>query len=409
MSGSTPTASDAPVAGDDSPLSYLGPHLWLNWQGQLVGQPARAVSKDQSILIHPLWEERALYSDADVSGEIEFGPYALLMTLAGGGRVGRASQTLVFRHHDHLLEAPPDLMREELDLGGWTGGDIGDQAAALLALALSRRVRSGGVVRQGFHPGDPLGRPFAPTHQSPILAEPGRASLLPGIAKSAMVQDAQPLLERYGLLTGSDAIALTRAAGQYADALWWADADPRVSWIKLVGALEVAANRWDRALDNDDAVALLKRHRGSLYAKLKKIDQRAVDVVAQSLAGMLNVERKLLSFTLHYAPDPPEHRPEGARVDFDDLEPALRQVYEWRSRDLHDGVPFPAPLCEPPINTDDAPFERFPAIGVSGGGGYWPADLLPMYLHVFAHIVGGALRNWWKELPTVGPPDIAAN
>jgi hypothetical protein len=263
----------------------------------LIGQPARSSSKDESILIHPLWEEHALYSDADITGEVEFGPYALLMTLAGSGRVGRASQTLVFRHRDHLIEEPPGRMRDELDLGGWTGGDIGDQAAAVLSLALARRVHSGGVVRQGFEPGDPLGRPFAPTHRAPVLAEPARVSMLPCIAEAIMVQEAGPRLELYGRLTGPDAIALTRAAGQYADALWWADADPRISWIKLVGALEVAANQWDRAQNDDDPVELLKRHRGALYGKLKKIDVRAIDVVAQSLASMLNAQRKLLAFT----------------------------------------------------------------------------------------------------------------
>lgn len=145
----------------------------------------------------------------------------------------------------------------------------------------------------------------------------------------------------------------------------------------------------------------------ALYGRLKRIDQRAVDVVAQALAGMLNVERKLLAFTLHYAPDPPDQRPQAAQVDFDDLEPALRQIYEWRSRDLHDGIPFPPPLCEPPIRDEHGPYERFPALGLEGGGGYWPADTLPMYLHTFAHIVGGALRIWWQDLPTPGPPEVS--
>ena len=403
MSDDAPQAASRATATDDSPQPYLGPHLWLNWQGMLVGQPARTTSNDESILVHPLWEEHALYSDADVTGEVTFGPYAFLMTLAGAGRIGRASQTLVFRHRDHLMEEPPGRMRAELDLGGWTGGDIGDQAAAVLSLALARRIRSGGVVRQGFAPGDPLGRPFAPSHRPPALTEPVRGPMLPGIAESAMVQGTAARFERYGALAGPDAIALTRAAGQYADALWWADADPRISWIKLVGALEVAANRWDRAQDDDDPVALFKRHRGPLYGRLKTIDTRAVEVVARSLAGMLNVERKLLAFTLRYAPAPPDRRPEAAQVDFDDLEPALRQIYEWRSRDLHDGIPFPAPLCEPPVGHENPAYERFPVIGMSSGGGYWPAEVLPMYLHMFAHIVGGALRNWWNDLPTPGP------
>jgi hypothetical protein len=141
------------------------------------------------------------------------------MTLTPSGRVGRPKQTLVFRYHDHLLEAPPGSMHEELDLGGWTGGDIGDQSAALLSLALSRRVQCGGVVRQGFKPGDMLGRPFATSHEVPVLAEPTRAPMLPGIAEPAAVQGTVTRFERYGKLSGADAVALTRAAGQYADAL----------------------------------------------------------------------------------------------------------------------------------------------------------------------------------------------
>lgn len=137
----------SPGADPGPPSPFLGPHLWLNWQGLLIGQPARASSRDDSVLVRPLWEEYALHSDADLAGELEFGPYNLLMTLANSGRVGRATQPLVFRYHDHLLAESPGVMREELDIGGWTGGDIGDQMAAVLALALGRRVRSGGYSR----------------------------------------------------------------------------------------------------------------------------------------------------------------------------------------------------------------------------------------------------------------------
>jgi hypothetical protein len=383
-----------------------GPHLWLNWQGEQVGQPARDRSRGLTTQVHPLWEERALYSDAAIAGELNFGPFSLLMTHTGGGRVGRSVQVLVFRHRDHLFERPLGQMPEDLDLSGWTGGDIGAQLAALLSLALGRRVRSGGVVRQGFEPGDPLGHPLASSHVVPALVEPAQAPILPGIARPANVSDAAPLIERFGKLSGADAAALVRAAGQYADAIWWADADPRIAWIKLVGALETAANCWDRS-DVGDPVDLLKRHRGRLYGRLKAIDAQAVTIVAEEFAHTLNAERKLLAFSLKFLPEPPEIRPNIAQVDFAELEPALKQIYEWRSRDLHDGIPFPPPLCEPPTADGEVAMERFPALGVEGQGGYWPAEVLPMYLHVFAHIVGGALRNWWRQLPTPGPPDAS--
>lgn len=124
---------------------------------QLAGdarRPAGALElRVESILFHLLWQEYALYSDAAVSGELEVGPYRLMSTLGDGGRVGRLSHQLVLRSADHLVEGSPDFGdNDEAEVSGWTGGDLGDQMAALLALALARRVRCGGVVRQGFAP-----------------------------------------------------------------------------------------------------------------------------------------------------------------------------------------------------------------------------------------------------------------
>jgi hypothetical protein len=48
-----------------------------------------------------------------------------------------------------------------------------------------------------------------------------------------------------------NAVAIMRAAHQYTDALWWADLDPRVAWIKLFGALEAGADRWDASTQPD--------------------------------------------------------------------------------------------------------------------------------------------------------------
>lgn len=389
-------------ATPDDSEEIRGPHLWLNWQAMLIGQPARSQSTDSEadIAIRPLWEEHALYSDSTLAGELELGPYEVLITLAGGGEVGLARQQLVLRHRDHLAVAPVEPLPEdaEPDLRGWTGGDIADQMAALLALATARRMRSGGVVRQGFEPGDPLGRPLAMTHRPPELVGPGRVPMLPGVTDRRNIEESAGLLDRYKELDAASAVALTRAAGQYADALWWADGDPRIAWIKLVGALEAAANHWDKSKDGDEPEALLRRHRPRLFKKLEKIDATAVTVVAKDLKGTFKAEAKLLDFTLAHLPPPPPTRPSPAhQIDFDDLEPALRSIYEWRSRDLHDGIPFPWPLCRPPDEVDGYYCERFPASAMQGSGGSWSRDDLPMNLHVFAYIVGGALRRWWAE------------
>ena len=66
--------------------------------------------------------------------------------------------------------------------------------------------------------------------------------------------------------------------------------------------------------------------------------------------------------------------------------------------------PIPCAI-EPPIEDDDGvAHERMGLIAATSHGGTWKADNdLPMYLHTFAYIAGGALRNWWWGLaPSAG-------
>jgi len=79
----------------------------------------------------------------------------------------------------------------------------------------------------------------------------------------------------------------------------------------------------------------------------------------------------------------------------------LTLVYNYRSRALHGGRPFPAPMCEPPMIFGDTnvPAERPLGITMSTRGGTWRAKDVPLCLHMFEHIVRGALLNWWESLP----------
>ena len=360
-------------------------------------------SEEASIVLRPLWSEEALYSDAVLDGALQdCGPYELLPMHDRSARLGQPAQQVIFRHYDHMIgrAADRDERTPSLDLRGWTGGDIGDQMASVLSLALGRRLRSGGTVRFCLSSGDPLGLPCSRDRRPPQMQEPGyRGTLLPGISDPASLSAARDLLLAYSKLNAVEATALTRAAAQFADALWWADADPRIAWMKLVGALEAGANHYDAAEEHADPVTLLKRHRGRLYGRLKKAGcEAATAIVAEDLARTFNVEQKLSRFVSAFTPDPPSLRPDVARVDFENLESDLALIYEYRSRELHDGVPFPLPLCQAPEEIDGTPAERFAAEWIEGSGGLWPSGDLPMYLHTFAYISGEVLRKWWARL-----------
>lgn len=392
---------DADRRESDPGDGVRGPHAWLNWQAQRAGLPARSSSHGTAGVVLPLWVEFGLYSDTWFTGDLAFGPYQLLLAFPARARMpslGHAELTMVLRADDYLLNGSAEPINlVEQDVETYTGGDLGDEIASLLALASARRVRSGGIMRHGYEK-DPRGMPIYADHHPQALIAPARGALLPTIAAGARFADAEPYLLGYVGVDGSHAVALLRAAHQYADALWWADADPRIAWIKLFGALEAAASAWDIDARPDPIAQLDRRHPG-LSRRLKRDTPDALTVVAESLSRILGAETKLLDFVLAHAPPAPTRRPTFGQIDFDDLEQALRVLYDHRSRDLHGGIPIPDPLCRPPMLDDDrVPIEAFPALAAAAGGGSWPVDRLPMFLHTFAYIAGEALRRWWLEL-----------
>jgi DNA-binding XRE family transcriptional regulator len=278
------------------------------------------------------------------------------------------------REHDHLYEAAPSV-DTSLNLSGWTGGSVGDQAAALLSLALGRRVRGGGVVRQRFEPGDPAGRPTAPEHRVPSLVEPGpRGPLLPGINEAAMVQTTGGLFDGYARLSAIDAAALTRAAAQYADALWWADADPRISWIKLVGALEAAANRADMAASDDEPVALLKRIAAASTAGSSGSTARPPASPPRTWRACSRRRRSCWRSRLATPRTRRRSGPTARGLTSTTWSPRCGWSTSGGPGTCTTAYRSPQPLCEPPVRSGDGICERFPALGVQAEGGTWPAE-----------------------------------
>jgi hypothetical protein len=352
-----------------------------------------------------LWQEYGLCSDAAFQGQLELGPTSVCLAFPPDEpRVGQAQLQLVLRVRTHLGDAEYDAGSAETeDVSDYHGGDIDDEFAALLSLAVGRRLRSGGVTRHHFGGRDPAGEPFMGWHRERRLAAPaGGRSMLPRLADVADLRDAQALMATYSVIGGSDATALVRAASQFADGLWWADLDPRIAWIKLVGALEIAAAQWDASQESTPRERF-KRYRGPLYGRLKKLGPEVVDAVIGDLGEHTGSQERFLQFTIPHAPLPPQVRPEFGAVDWKSLRGVLNVIYDWRSRDLHAGVPFPGPMCDPPQSDSGGVLcECFPALAAQQAGGSWPAARMPMYLHTFAYVVRQALTSWWIALPDAG-------
>ena len=104
-------------------------------------------------------------------------------------------------------------------------------------------------------------------------------------------------------------------------------------------------------------------------------DSSILPTVAEHIADSLGMTRKFVEFVLKYLPDPPQLRPpEWAQFDWESsrLKTALRTIYGYRSDALHDGRPFPGPMCGAPVRLDSsrqAPAEKTlaqPLVNVAG-------------------------------------------
>jgi hypothetical protein len=121
------------------------------------------------------------------------------------------------------------------------------------------------------------------------------------------------------------------------------------------------------------------------------------------MAPLLGAAEKFVAFVLRHLPPAPAARPpEHAQVNWSRgaMRKAINRIYDYRSRALHAGVPFPIPMCYPPDNHREwnAPAERPTAQAMGAAGAAWLAKDTPMTLNTFAYLVRGVLAHWWETL-----------
>jgi hypothetical protein len=375
-----------------SSIRSPGPLGWRNWKADLAGATSTGAF------------EYTLYTDTSLSGEVSVGPYTWINSHASSTHAapGDAKPAVVLRADIHLTDSefvPSNIDWDKTDTKDYLAGDLGDELAGLTSLALARRMRSGGLTRR-FDLGDDKGSPILSWHRIPRLSPPppGRRSLLPLIEADVNIDTGVELLGSYPTLGLNDARALARAARLYGQALWVSDDDPTQAWLRFVSALEVAANQWKapEKLTNAERIQLADPELAGL---IDATPDEVRDDLRAKLAPTVRSTAKFLDFTHNFLPDAPDWRPAFGTVDWDNLLPALTTIYDHRSNELHAGIPFPGPLCEPPMTDEqDVATEKVHSMGIAGQGAVWTEADLPMHLHVFAHIAGGALRNWWREL-----------
>jgi hypothetical protein len=124
-----------------------------------------------------------------------------------------------------------------------------------------------------------------------------------------------------------------------------------------------------------------------------------VESIAVQLSRLTKATKRFVDFLVEFAPKPPlERPPDHVQFKYEELKQAASIIYDHRSRALHDGTAFPAPMCWPP-HRGVSEYQEVPFGLASGSGGAtWTIDKTPMLLNTFEHIARGALLNWWNTV-----------
>lgn len=373
----------------------LGPPSYVNWRAYLdQAAPSGAY-------------EIPFYTDTRITGELsgDLGPYHLINTVAMPLRSGRgvAIPAIVLRVEIYHREDPHDFRPMiATDVSQYHGGGLEDEIAALVSLCLGIRVQAGTTERMFYPDQDPRGRPVA--HEGrliPVLQTKAGWQIMPAAVGEHALEDALLIKTLPGLSVG-EAITLIRAARSYQSAMWIAEVEPESAWLLFVSAIETAASHWSSVAD--DSIDVLRRSRPGLAADLARAGgEDLLRRAAEELAPIMGATRKFVQFILKFMPDPPGIRPpSGTQLDWSPpvVERALYIIYNYRSRALHGGIPFPYPMCEPPMKyqESDPPAEIPLGLAMRAMGGTWLHEDTPMLLHTFEYLVRGALLNWWTSL-----------
>jgi hypothetical protein len=163
-----------------------------------------------------------------------------------------------------------------------------------------------------------------------------------------------------------------RSAKFYNDALWLSESDPQISWILFVSAIESAAG--DKTKGQR---ALLREYHPDI---VKEVQDNVI----------LNNYKE---------PTAENDIPEIFKADLENLSKLkiiLKTIYDFRSRALHSGQPFPEEMCESPIRIYDQKIilsERpLKTISSKRKSVIYPEDK-PLHLWKFEEIVRLSLLN----------------
>ena len=343
--------------------------------------------------------EYPIFTDCHVTGEIRngLGPYMVLNAVSLP--LGRELTPALVLRVDYPPPSTKRYQMKKTDDSRYHGGSMVDELCALVCLCMGARMKPGKSIRTFDCGGDPKGRPEAFEAITSFQPSPFRTPILPdatGIHSLDLALRCRELPQ----LPDEGAVALIRAARLYQDGLWIAESQTSLAWVMLVSALETAANHW--RITEESPVERMHISQPKIASLLNEVGgEEHLAAVAALMAPYMGATKKFIDFSLAFLPEPPVERgPEYARIDWSPtaLKKSLSIIYEYRSKALHGGTPFPVPMLMPPHAEAHKYAEKPIGLATYSHGGTWLAKDVPMFFRTFEYITRQVLLKWWDSL-----------
>lgn len=370
-----------------------GTLLYKNWLSQINNNPIFSTN------------EYPFFSDSYLTGEIteSLGPNYLINTLPLI-KNNNISPIIIFRIDNHIH--PDDTLKnmKQTDISTYHGGWLNDEMAALISLCLGIRLKSGGIIRTFGLDADPKGRPqYHFLNEEPVfIKKTDNQYIIPNAICKHCLKDATKLLVTFPKITPEESTVLIKSARLYQEALWLSESEPELTWLLLVSSVETVANFWNKSIISSP-VEKLKYFNDNLYKiLLTKGDEKFINLVAVEITNYMGATKKFVDFILKFLPSPPSNRSQSLinqhNWDNQAMEKSLKIIYNWRSRALHSGIPFPKPMCFPPNKIEEGYSEKVDGLATQTKQGVWKNEDTPMLLHLFEYITRNVLLKWWHSL-----------
>lgn len=299
----------------------------------------------------------------------------------------------------------PDLPNlSESSYAHYHGGWLPDEIAALLSLALGARFFAGDSIREfDSYDNDPLGKPLFTNRTFPPISHIStKRHILPEVSQSKDLRDIC-FFESFGKLSPAIAERVIQCSRQYQNALWVAESNPELCWLMLISAIEIAANEW--AKSEQIKLSDLETSYPEFFDELvKNENQVLLNLAAETFAPITKATAKFIKFCKEFSPKNLEQKDStGFKYSSTQLSKSLSTIYNHRSKALHSGIPFPAPMCSPPDEYEKGVFRQVPnSLGVYTKGAVWVGSDIPMNLHLFHFLTREILLSWVRSLEPEG-------